>query len=83
VTEYLPSKHESLISNPSTTTKKKKKRKKEKNSQRGQAWWYTPVIPALGRLRQEDLEFEASMDYIAKPNLQKKTPKPNRANEQI
>jgi hypothetical protein len=24
-----------------------------------------PVIPALRRLRQEDLEFEASLDYIA------------------
>jgi hypothetical protein len=24
-----------------------------------------PVIPALGRLRQEDLKFEASLGYIA------------------
>jgi hypothetical protein len=24
------------------------------------AWWYTSVIPALGRLRQEDHEFQAS-----------------------
>jgi hypothetical protein len=24
-------------------------------------WWYTDIIPALGRLRQEDLGFEASM----------------------
>jgi hypothetical protein len=28
-----------------------------------QAWWYTPVIPALGRLRQEDHDFEASLGY--------------------
>jgi hypothetical protein len=26
-----------------------------------QKWWLTPVIPALGRLRQEDYEFEASV----------------------
>jgi hypothetical protein len=29
------------------------------------AWWCTPIFPALGRQRQEDLcEFEASLDYI-------------------
>lgn len=28
-------------------------------------WWYTPVIPVLGRLRQEDLlELEANTGYI-------------------
>jgi hypothetical protein len=30
-----------------------------------------PVIPALGRLRQEDLKFEASLGCIAKPYLKK------------
>ena len=40
---------------------------------RGQACWYTPVIPALGRLGQEDLEFEASVCYIAKPYFRKQT----------
>ena len=30
----------------------------------GRAWWLTPVIPALGRLRQEDrCEFETSLGY--------------------
>jgi hypothetical protein len=29
----------------------------------GQVWWYIPVIPTLGRLRQEDLKFEASLGY--------------------
>jgi hypothetical protein len=29
-----------------------------------QAWWCMPIIPALGRLRQEDHdEFEASQGY--------------------
>jgi hypothetical protein len=31
------------------------------------------VIPALGRLRQEDLKLEASLDYIVRPCLRKKT----------
>jgi hypothetical protein len=29
-----------------------------------QAWWYTLVIPALRRLRQEDREFEALLCYM-------------------
>jgi hypothetical protein len=33
------------------------------------AWWRTPVIPALGRLRQEDHEFEACLGDIAGPHL--------------
>jgi hypothetical protein len=32
-----------------------------------------PVIPALGRLRQEDHEFQASLEYIVRSYL--KTPK--------
>jgi hypothetical protein len=24
-------------------------------------WWYIPVIPALGKLRQEDHEFKANL----------------------
>jgi hypothetical protein len=31
-----------------------------------------PVIPALGRLRQEGGEFKASLDYIARPCISKK-----------
>jgi hypothetical protein len=27
-------------------------------------WWYMPVIPALGKLSQEDHEFEDSLSYI-------------------
>jgi hypothetical protein len=28
-----------------------------------------PVIPALERLRQEDCEFKANLDYIVRPYL--------------
>jgi hypothetical protein len=38
----------------------------------GQAWWCTPVIPAFGRLRQEDQEFKTSLDYIERPPLSKR-----------
>jgi hypothetical protein len=31
--------------------------------QSNQVWWYIPVIAALGRLEQEDLEFEANLGY--------------------
>jgi hypothetical protein len=31
-----------------------------------------PVISALRRLRQEDHEFETSLDYIVRPNLKRK-----------
>jgi hypothetical protein len=27
-------------------------------------WWFMPVIPAFKSLRQEDLEFKASLGYI-------------------
>jgi hypothetical protein len=32
-------------------------------------WWYIPIIPALGRQRQEELEFETSLGYRARPHL--------------
>jgi hypothetical protein len=31
-----------------------------------QVWWFTTIIPALKRLRQEAREFEASLDYTVK-----------------
>jgi hypothetical protein len=34
-----------------------------------QAWWLMFVLPALGRLRQEDHRFKASLDYIGIPCL--------------
>jgi hypothetical protein len=30
-----------------------------------------PIIPALRRLRQEDLKFKARLGYIVRPSLQK------------
>jgi hypothetical protein len=37
-----------------------------------QALWYTPVISALGRLRQEDSKLEASLGYIERLSQKKK-----------
>jgi hypothetical protein len=37
-----------------------------------QGWQDTPVIPALRWLRQEDLEFKASLDSIISPSKKKK-----------
>jgi hypothetical protein len=34
-------------------------------------WWCMPVIPALGRLRQEHLEFKASLSYLVRSYLKK------------
>jgi hypothetical protein len=36
----------------------------EKALRTNQAWWCTPIIPALGRQRQEDHKFKASLNYI-------------------
>jgi hypothetical protein len=30
-----------------------------KNVDNSWAWWFTPIIPVLGRLRQKDCKFEA------------------------
>jgi hypothetical protein len=35
-------------------------------------WWCTAVIPALGRLREEDHEFKAILGCIARACFQKK-----------
>uniref|UniRef100_A0A8C2ULL7 RPGR interacting protein 1 n=1 Tax=Chinchilla lanigera TaxID=34839 RepID=A0A8C2ULL7_CHILA len=38
------------------------------------AWWHTPVIPALGRLRQEDhCEFETSLEPVSKRQEKKRS----------
>jgi hypothetical protein len=40
-----------------------------------QAWWHTSVIPALGRPKQEDCEFEVSLGYIVSETLSQKKKK--------
>jgi hypothetical protein len=52
-----------------------------KNDDISQAWWYTPLIPELGRQRQADFwirgqpglqsEFQDSQGYTEKPYLKK------------
>jgi hypothetical protein len=41
-------------------------KKKDIKTEPSRAWWHTPIIPILGRLRQEDNEFEDSLGYIAR-----------------
>jgi hypothetical protein len=41
---------------------------------------YTPVIPAQGRWRQEDWEFEASFVYIVKSCLNPPSPQKKKLN---
>jgi hypothetical protein len=42
---------------------------------RCQAWWLTPVITALGKLKQENQEFKASLDYISSSRTAQATDK--------
>jgi hypothetical protein len=39
-----------------------------------QAWWRTPVILALGKLRQEDSEVQASLGLSNSKTLSRKSP---------
>jgi single-stranded DNA-specific DHH superfamily exonuclease len=34
--------------------------------------WHIPIIPALGRLRQENFEFEVSLSYVERFCLKNK-----------
>lgn len=38
------------------------------NQKRGQAQWYTPVLPASVRLKKEGFKLNAIMGYISKPS---------------
>lgn len=39
----------------------------DEGAEGGQVQWYTSVIPAFGKIRQEDHEFETSVSYIGGP----------------
>jgi hypothetical protein len=40
-------------------------------------WWFIPVMPAFGKLKQEDCKFVASLGYIVRLYLKKQQRKPN------
>lgn len=45
-----------------------------KKMRSGQVWWYTPLVPAVGKQRQGDLfECKASQSYTVKTLTQKET----------
>jgi hypothetical protein len=46
-----------------------------KRIQDTQAWWFTPVILALGRLRQEDCEYKDSLGYTVRTHAKKEEKK--------
>jgi hypothetical protein len=37
----------------------------------GWMWWYSPVIAALGRLRQEGLEFKILLSFLINLGMRK------------
>jgi hypothetical protein len=47
----------------------------------GQVWSFTPVIPALGRLRQEDPRFRISLAYIVSLSFKKRERRKGRKEE--
>jgi hypothetical protein len=47
----------------------------EEEKYESQAWRYTPVIPTVRRLKQEDKEFKASLDYRVRPEREREREK--------
>lgn len=48
-----------------------------------QVWLYTPAIPELGWLRQEDCDFDIFLDCIVRPWLPKKKKKEEREKKEL
>jgi hypothetical protein len=67
------------MSGTSSFSLQQKRKLSDKNGYLGQVWWHKPLIPALGRQRQEDRgqtglqsEFQDSQSYTEKPCLETK-----------
>jgi hypothetical protein len=67
VIECLSSKHKAPSSHPSPPEKQKKKKPTRRRCLAGCGGTWLAVILVLERLRQEDGEFKASLDYIVRP----------------
>jgi hypothetical protein len=61
-----------LASSTPRSTRRPSQSDQARERRKSQAWWYAPAIPALGRLRQEDPKFKASLSYSVRPYLKKK-----------
>jgi hypothetical protein len=56
--------HLLVIAVSSNSNPTKRERKEERKEKEGREGGKTKLIPALRRLRKEDLEFKASLNYI-------------------
>jgi hypothetical protein len=67
-----PSAEPVLTSLPMPSPLEKGSSRQSKKQGAEPAWCYTPAIPKLRKLRQENCYFEASLGYIWRPCLKKK-----------
>jgi hypothetical protein len=52
-----------------TEREREREREREKTFIKILRWWCTPLMPPLGRLRQADVKFQASLGYMMRSCL--------------